>query len=92
MTHPIIVSECEKFEREFVIKSNAGTGLLRYTDADKIKSFLTSSLERALAEREREIVEMVKEYCQNYYNVQGYLPTGQDLKDFTINLFNTTIR
>ena len=29
----------EEFRKEFVIKSNAGTGLLRYTDADKIINF-----------------------------------------------------
>jgi len=29
----------EEFRKEYVVKSNAGTGLLRYTDADKIIAF-----------------------------------------------------
>lgn len=29
----------EEFRKEYVVKSNAGTGLLRYTDADKIINF-----------------------------------------------------
>lgn len=43
-----------EFTKQFVIKSNAGTGLLRYTDADKIKSFYrTKFLEYQNAVRER---------------------------------------
>lgn len=29
----------EEFRKQYVVKSNAGTGLLRYTDADKILAF-----------------------------------------------------
>ena len=29
----------EEFRKEYVVKSNAGTGLLRYTDADNIIAF-----------------------------------------------------
>lgn len=29
----------EEFRKQYVVKSNAGTGLLRYTDADKIIAF-----------------------------------------------------
>lgn len=36
-----------EFEKKFVVKSNAGTGLLRYTDADKIKSFISALISEA---------------------------------------------
>jgi hypothetical protein len=37
----------EKFDKEFVVKSNAGTDLLRYTDANLIKSFISKTREEA---------------------------------------------
>lgn len=35
----------KEFEKKFVVKSNAGTDLLRYTDANLIKQFINSELE-----------------------------------------------
>lgn len=35
--------EIEKFDEKFVIKSNAGTDPLRYTDANLIKRFILAS-------------------------------------------------
>jgi hypothetical protein len=37
-----------EFDKKYVIKSNAGTGLLRYTDADKIKQFLSDQIQKAV--------------------------------------------
>jgi hypothetical protein len=34
-----------RFRHEFVVQSNAGTGLLRYTDADKIENFIATALQ-----------------------------------------------
>ncbi len=70
MTNPIIVSECEKFEgllyefadsvtdRDGNVDSIGSSGFNIASESSK--SFLTSSLERVLAEKDREIVEMVK--------------------------------
>ncbi len=44
----------EEYDEKFVIKSHAGTGLLRYTDADKIKAFIARLLLQA---REENLLE-----------------------------------
>lgn len=49
-----ITETLEEFDKKFVVKSNAGTGLLRYTDADLIKSFLTTKLKEAYNLGEKE--------------------------------------
>jgi len=49
----------EEFDKKFVIKSNAGTGLLRYTDADLIKSFLESQLRALHAAYQEETVAIL---------------------------------
>lgn len=38
-TTPTVSWEAE-YEKKYVVKSNAGTGLLRYTDADELKAFI----------------------------------------------------
>lgn len=57
----------EEFRKEYVVKSNAGTGLLRYTDADKIIAFFKPYFQEkmheiSLRELEKEHPLYKKEY------------------------------
>jgi len=40
----------ERFKKKYVVKSNAGTNLLRYTDADKVLSFFHKEIQNRLHE------------------------------------------
>ncbi len=51
----LIQKQRELFDRGFVVKSNAGTGILRYTDADAIKSFINTCLIEHYEEDIREL-------------------------------------
>ena len=65
----LIQKQREEFDKKFVVKSNAGTGILRYTDADTIKSFLTTCLIEHYEEDIREMEEMKWEkdtVCTHY--------------------------
>lgn len=44
-----------RFREKFVIKSYAGTGILRYTDADKFELFITSELTTLIEKQRKEI-------------------------------------
>lgn len=58
---PTTLREWEKeFDEKFVVKSNAGTGLLRYTDADKIKSFLNSAIDKCLTSHNTELLQKIE--------------------------------
>jgi len=65
----LLESQEKEFEKGFVIKSNAGTDLLRYTDANLIKRWHKQSI-IALYEAEIEICEeeLLKNYAQTYKN------------------------
>jgi len=39
-----IQNKLDEFDKQFIVKSNANTDLLRYTDATKIKHFINQSL------------------------------------------------
>jgi len=49
----------KEFDKEFVVKSNAGTGLLRYTDADLIKAFIHQNRKELVEEILADIPEMI---------------------------------
>jgi len=49
----------ERFDKDFVVKSNAGTDLLRYTDANKIKLFIKNIIQRTREETTRELDKKV---------------------------------
>lgn len=42
-------------------------------------------IDKALSSQLEGIREATTEYCQNMYNLKGYLPTGQELKDFILS-------
>lgn len=79
----------EEFEKKFVIKSHAGTGLLRYTDADKIKSFHAATIQGVL----KKVVEMVEKNKNPYSDLdmvsyrEGY---GHALYDFSEQIKSIT--
>jgi len=82
MTNPIIVSECEKFE-EISNYTNEYGYVHKIPNYEKIKLFLTSSLERAIAEREKETKIQVCREIQ-------ILKTREDVEQYCrINLLNT---
>lgn len=56
-----IDKKIEQWEEKFVVKSNAGTGLVRYSDADKIKAFLRQTLEEQREEMRKKTVELIKQ-------------------------------
>ena len=43
----LLKESASEFKEKFVVISNAGTGLLRYTDADKILAWHTKQMEKA---------------------------------------------
>ena len=49
----------EEFRKKFVVISNAGTGLLRYTDADKIIFFFKPYFQELLHKEAKEELETV---------------------------------
>lgn len=49
----------EEFRKEYVVKSNAGTGLLRYTDADKIITFFKRYFQEKMHELSVSELEIV---------------------------------
>ena len=49
----------EEFRKEYVVKSNAGTGLLRYTDADKIIAFFKPYFQEKMHTEAMEELEIV---------------------------------
>lgn len=53
----------EEFRKEYVVKSNAGTGLLRYTDADKIINFFKLYFQEKMHE---EAVEELEKVCPDH--------------------------
>jgi hypothetical protein len=63
----------KEFDKKFTVKSNAGTGLLRYTDADRIKSFL----EQSLRSRDEEVVKMCEgmKYEEQHLGSPNIKPT-----------------
>lgn len=50
----------KEFDEKYVIKSNAGTGLLRYTDADKIKQFLSDQIQKAYSKGREEVLKELR--------------------------------
>lgn len=56
-----IDKKLREWEERFVVKSNAGTGIVRYTDADKIKAFLRQALEEQREETGKKTVELIKQ-------------------------------
>lgn len=49
----------EEFIKKYVVKSNAGTGLLRYTDADSIITFFKPYFQEELHDKAVEELEVV---------------------------------
>lgn len=49
----------EEFRKKYVVKSNAGTGLLRYTDADSIIAFFKPYFQELLHKEAKEELETV---------------------------------
>lgn len=56
----------KRFDDKFVVKSNAGTDLLRYTDANLIKSFLQSEVDLAVAEEKKRYQKYLLHHYENY--------------------------
>ena len=61
----------EEFDEKFTVKSNAGNGLLRYTDADGIKHFISQSL----LEYNEKIKEMIE--SEKWVLIEGKLAQFQ---------------
>mgnify|MGYP000954738823 CR=1 FL=1 len=52
-----IQNKLDEFDKQFIVKSNANTDLLRYTDANKIKHFIKQSI----TDYHNHIVEKIKQ-------------------------------
>lgn len=50
-----------EYQNKFVVQSNAGTELLRYTDADKIKLFIRKVRQQAITEERGRIRKGIEE-------------------------------
>lgn len=56
----------KEFDEKYVVMSNAGTPLLRYTDANQIKEYIRAEKSRSAEEERNRIAEEVR------YKVMGY--------------------
>lgn len=76
----------DRFDKEFVVLSNAGTGLLRYTDADKIKQFIKTELEnqkKELLEKlpNSKVFDWENNVKENIHEIQGFNDCLQQIKN-----------
>ena len=57
----------EGFDKDFVVKSNAGTNLFRYTDADKIKQRIRTIEDEAVRRERDRAVKIVTNETLNHF-------------------------
>ncbi len=81
----------KRFDERFVVKSNAGTDLLRYTDANLIKSFIQSEIALAVAEERKRIKSIISNHREVFLTEKQNLEFAISDIDDALNQLTTEI-